>query len=272
MTKVIGLVCEGPRDAELISGVIDSLFPEDHLEYRYLQPDPSLLSCNYNGWKGVFRWCRKDYQAVCGSKDYLAVEIDLIIVQVDGDVSRDDNNKQSHCNCSEYACPEREKLRIGEVVPFEDCSKALSECPVQSPCSAHPDDKPGAFISHLEKIVNTYLGYHRPIPVMITIPCDSTDAWVVAAFEDSTMEYELQENPWETIISRKKDYYGIRIPGRKKSKRAYRELIKMVTANWPLVVSKCTQACHFQKEITTALARVSGTINDRDSHKTHIVN
>lgn len=34
MTKTIGLVCEGPRDRELLMAVIDSLFPKDHFENK----------------------------------------------------------------------------------------------------------------------------------------------------------------------------------------------------------------------------------------------
>lgn len=254
MTRIIGLVCEGPRDVELISSVIDHLFPDEQFEYRFLQPDVTLLSDNYNGWKGVLRWCRKDYQSVGNSGNYLVSGIDIIVIQLDGDVSRDANNKQSHCNCTEIKCPERSHIADGDLFPVEECPKTASDCPLQFPCKAHRVERPEAYVSHLNEIIRRYLGDDRPIPVIITIPCDSTDTWVVAAFDDFETEYELIEDPWNSIISRRKDYHGIRIHGRKKSKAAYRELISKVTMNWSTVAKRCEQARKFQYSFAEILS------------------
>lgn len=253
MTRVIGLVCEGPRDVDLISSIIDNLYPNCQFEYRFLQPDVTLQSANYNGWKGVLRWCKKDYKSVSTSGEYLASGIDLIVVQIDGDVSRDSNNKQSHCNCAECECSERKSYKSDEWFQFEECQKSASKCPLPFPCPEHQEERPKAYVSHLERIVNTYLGDDRSIPVIIVIPCDSTDTWVVAAFEDMETEYELLEDPWNSIIAKGKEYHGIRIHGKKKSKLTYKELIKVVTANWPVVTSKCEQARYFQESITDAI-------------------
>lgn len=250
MTKTIGLVCEGPRDIEMISAVVDKLFPDTRFEYRYLQPDKSLQSENYNGWKGVLRWCRKNYRPICESREYLSPGIDLIIVQIDGDVSRDFKNKQSHCICHDMNCQERDRIKNEGMVLVEECSYTAEKCPLDYPCMDHLEEKPEAYVSHLNKILNTYLGDERPIPLLITIPCDSTDTWVVAAFEDTDMDYELLENPWSNVIARHKDYHGIRVPDRKKSKGPYKQLINKVTDNWEVVVSRCEQAARFQKEIT----------------------
>jgi len=256
MTNIIGLVCEGPRDVELISSVISNLFPDKQIEYRYLQPDVSLKSSNYNGWKGVLRWCRKDYGLISESKEFLNVGLDLIIIQIDGDVSRDYNNKQSHCNCIEFDCAERNSLNTTGTVWGEECSRKAAECPIEFPCTEHQEERPDAFIAHLTKLLNTYLGEERPIPTIITIPCDSTDTWVLAAFEDEKMEYELLENPWDSRISKGKEFHGVRIPGRKKNKKVYRELIKTVIKNWPMVVAKCKQAGQFQEKITEAIESI----------------
>lgn len=253
MTKVIGLVCEGPRDAELISSVIDNLFSEVQIDYRYLQPDQSLISNYYNGWKGVLRWCRKDYKSVSGSCDYLARSLDLIVIQIDGDVSRDIANKQSHCNCIDYKCSERDRIKEKGIVYVEECTLRASECPLRFPCTEHQEKKPDLYIAHLFNLIKAYLGEDYLIPTVITIPCDSTDAWVVAAADDIKMEYELIEDPWKSIIARQKSYHGIRIPGKKKKKYVYNELIKKVIENWDLVVSRCEQAKQFQKDLAEAL-------------------
>ena len=137
MKRTIGLVCEGPRDIDLITSIIDHLFPAYDIEYRYLQPESSLKSINYNGWKGVLRWCRKDYSSVCATANFLDSDIDFIIVQIDGDVSRDKNNKQSHCNCINVGCDEAYKNMLEGIVLVEECSKHYSECPLPFPCDKH---------------------------------------------------------------------------------------------------------------------------------------
>ena len=55
MKLVVGFVCEGPRDVDLLVSVIDHLIPEAEIIPRYLQPDESLISIFANGWKGVWR-------------------------------------------------------------------------------------------------------------------------------------------------------------------------------------------------------------------------
>lgn len=49
----------------------------------------------------------------------------------------------------------------------------------------------------------------------IVIPCDSTEAWIIAAY-DELENAENIENPWESIIAKGKTYHSIRIPGSKK--------------------------------------------------------
>ncbi|MBQ9008517.1 MAG: hypothetical protein IJ088_04205 [Clostridia bacterium] len=255
MKRVIGLVSEGPRDVDLITSVIENLFPDDQFEYRYLQPDVTLMSDNYNGWKDVLRWCRKDYAAVCSSTECLKYGMDLIIVQIDGDVSRKRDSKQSHCNCVNCDCPEREHYREGERYPFEECTRRTTECPLPFPCTEHQEEKPNTYVVHLKEILNAYLGERRSIPVLLLIPCDSMDTWIVAAYEDLSAPYELLEDPWDTIVARGKEYHGIRIHGKKKSKAVFNELIKTVTANWSSVTEKCSQAGRFQEELITAFQR-----------------
>jgi len=253
MTKVIGLVCEGPRDCELISSIIDNLFPDVTIDYRYLQPDQSLISRNYNGWKGVLRWCYKDYKSACESKDYLTQGLDLFVIQSDGDVSRDFNNKQSHCSCIECECEERKEIIKNDMAHAEDCMIGADDCPLRFPCTEHHEKEPDLYIAHLNNLIETYLGDKHLIPTVITVPCDSTDTWVVAAVDELDKEYELIEDTWDNIIARGKYYHGIRIPGKRKTKNAYKEFIKLVIENWHLVTSRCEQAYLFQKEISEAL-------------------
>ena len=54
------------------------------------------------------------------------------------------------------------------------------------------------------------------------IPCDSTDTWVAAAY-DQMKDVEKIEDPWTCIISKGKTYHEIRIPGRRKRLSVYRQ-------------------------------------------------
>ena len=121
MNRTVGLVCEGPRDRELIEDLISSFFPNEEISYRYLQPEPSLNSHNYNGWTGVLRWCRKDYPILTKANLAISNRIDLLVIQMDGDVSRDSTNKKSHCICENVECQERKKYRSADLVCAEDC-------------------------------------------------------------------------------------------------------------------------------------------------------
>lgn len=80
------------------------------------------------------------------------------------------------------------------------------------------------------------------------VPCDSTDAWIVAAF-DGLADSELIENPWEKVISRSKSYYGIRIPGHKKNQIIYRQMVNQVCISWDIVTGICKEAARFEKQI-----------------------
>ena len=57
MKKIVGLVCEGPRDMDLLVSVIDRILPQADISYRYIQPDETLSSPFLTGWKGVWNWC-----------------------------------------------------------------------------------------------------------------------------------------------------------------------------------------------------------------------
>lgn len=71
----------------------------------------------------------------------------------------------------------------------------------------------------------------------------------MAAYEDNE-NIEITEDPWTNIISRKKEYHGIRIPGHKKTKLVYDKFIPAVCENWELVTQHCSQAAYFDRKIS----------------------
>lgn len=55
----IGVICEGPTDYILIKRIIDRITDTNN-GYFQLQPEPDLIGRYGNGWKGVWKWCRKN--------------------------------------------------------------------------------------------------------------------------------------------------------------------------------------------------------------------
>lgn len=237
--KNIGIVCEGPTDYMILRGVIDKITNEDN-HYVQLQPEPDLTGEYGNGWKGVWKWCRDN----AGIKDKLMKNIepqlDILIIQMDGDVSR--KEKAAHCWCESTICEYK-----GIRNPLEcDVKKEIREsCPVILPCKNHEYSVEG-YMSHLSNLIKTWLG--DVSNTCIVIPCDSTEAWVIAAYDEAE-DAELIEDPWINRIAKKKYYHDIRISGDKKRARIYAQFVDRVCENWKQVAELCLSAREFEKNI-----------------------
>lgn len=88
--------------------------------------------------------------------------------------------------------------------------------------------------------------------ISITIPCDSTDAWVVAAY-DELDDVEMLEDPWDRIIAKGKHYHGIRVRGNKKSTNTYQQFSGKVAECWNTVTEKCRSAEILEQEVRRIL-------------------
>jgi hypothetical protein len=60
---------------------------------------------------------------------------------------------------------------------------------------------------------------------------------------------EMIIDPWSNIISLKKEYHGIRVPGHKKSASVYRRFMPQLSDNWDTVAEKCKSARVFTDSI-----------------------
>lgn len=92
--KNIGIVCEGPTDAVILQAVIDTITGESNSFYR-LQPEADMTGQYGFGWKGVLKWCVDHATIKRQFMNSIQPALDLLVVQMDGDVSRKD--KPSHC-------------------------------------------------------------------------------------------------------------------------------------------------------------------------------
>ena len=243
--KTIGIVAEGPRDYEMFCAVIRR-FTGEKFNFQQLQPEPNVVSEYGCGWNGVWKWCEQNAENLPEYMLAITPQIDLLIIHLDGDVSRCE--KQIHCSCQQGACEMQT-----ETHPLY-CKKAKEHnCPIELPCNSHGTD-PNDYSEHLHSFLYEKLGKHDDLPVCYVVPCDSTDTWIVAAF-DEYESYENLKNPWESIITRGPTYHAIRMKGRPgKKKQPYSELIKKVCEKWDIVVDRCPQAKRFQEDITRLLA------------------
>lgn len=237
MSKVIGIVSEGPTDYLVLKAVIDKITGEAN-RYLSLQPERDMLGRFGNGWKGVWRWC-EETESVNTLMKEVRPQIDAIVIQMDGDVVR--KEKEVHCLCSTTVCEIK-----GKTFPLY-CDKKGRECPVEVPCKDHKNGIAG-IMEHGEMILISSLKADDISSIVITIPCDSTDAWVVAAYDDMA-NIEAHEDPWRTIIARKKDYHGIRVRSDKKNVLTYKLFSDKVAECWGDVTQKCMSAMKLEEDI-----------------------
>ena len=234
--KNIGIVCEGPTDYVILKSVIDTITRETN-HYFLLQPDPDAIKRYVNGWKGVLKWCI-DHAAI--KKQFMhdvQPALDLLVIQMDGDVSR--KEKPAHCHCEPTICPDRDTL--------DPLYCDTTKCPVSLPCGRHGTPVT-SYVEHLKGLIASKL--IDTDDTCIVIPCDSLEAWVVAAY-DGLENVETIENPWENIISARRPYHNIRIPRGQKKTRIFEEFAPVVSQNWQQVTHLCQSARDFEKSILT---------------------
>lgn len=241
MKKVIGIVGEGPIDQMVLKAVVNRITNESNI-FRFIQPEQDMRGEFGNGWKGVYRWCEKNAEMIPALFSKLTPALDLLIIQMDGDVAR--KEKEVHCHCEKTVCSAK-----FEVSPLDCQQLKIGRCPIVLPCEDHEVSSNG-YRGHLEKMLSVLLrADDYKDKVIIVIPCDSTDAWTVAAYEDGIQDIESIVDPWDRIISLKKEYHGIRIPGHKKSTAIYRMFLPQIVHSWENLTEKCRAAKELEKDI-----------------------
>ena len=243
MSRVIGVVCEGPADYETIKCVIDNTTQTEN-EFLLLQPEESLTGHLGNGWKGVWKWCEQHRSILYSYMRMATPQIDCLIIHMDGDVAY--NEKEVHCACATERCE-----HVGTIHPLECAICRKGNCPVVLPCEKH---EAVGYAKHLNDMISSWLLITaESVSNIITIPCHSTDTWVAVSYGDLTDTCETHIDPWDSIIARSPYYHGIRIQGGKKHTAAYRELAHNVSSEWDTVKRYCAQARLFDENIRKRL-------------------
>ena len=244
--KTIGIVCEGDRDYDMLSNVVSNFMNEDYL-FTSLQPNQEFGKQFGNGWKGVWRWCETYGISLNKYLNGITPRIDLLIIQMDADVARCE--KEAYCTTIEIGCPGQHREHPLNCSISKDRNQGCRQSiPPNSACDGSVNGR----VNYLTHILSEYIEADSKDVTVITIPCDSTDAWILAAFEESISDIETVSSPWE-IISHKKMYHGIRIPGHDKRRRPYGQLIEQVCKNWNTVRNHCPQSRLFEDQVREKL-------------------
>ena len=201
-----------------------------------------MMSRYGNGWKGVFKWCKETVPLEL-IMDNIQPRIDIVVIQMDGDVIR--KEKEVHCLCDSTECDEK-----GKKFPLY-CEKAIEGmCPITVPCRSHYEEIEDT-MNHGKKVLNGTISMHDKERIIIAIPCDSTDTWIVAAY-DELEDVERIEDPWRNIIAKRKYYHDVRVRGEKKSISTYKVFVEQIANNWDLVTEKCCSARLLEQEVQKA--------------------
>lgn len=235
----VGIICEGSTDYIILKEIIDKITEEDN-NYFLLQPEADLIGKNGNGWKGVWKWCM-DHSAI---KEKFMKEaepvLDILVIQMDGDVSR--KEKEVHCWCESTVCRNKGVSNPIECITSDESRDA---CPVILPCSDHENSINGHML-HLENLIGRLLKDLKD--TCIVIPCDSTESWIVAAYDEIEKVEEI-ENPWINVISKKKTYHNIKVSGTQKRQKLFKQFAEMVCLKWGKVTELCISAKKFEDNI-----------------------
>ncbi len=224
----IGIVAEGPTDSLLIELLTNQLLETEH-HYVELQPKLSKTG-GFGVHGGGWRGVQGWCQMLAADSQKLKahfLQLDLLILHIDADVAREDE-----INCVK-PCP-----------PIEDTSKALAQR------------------------VMTWLG--EPVideKLVLCIPADNTEAWVLAAHDIETIYHAPPDKPLECvnkpdmIISNQAYKKPHRLLKRKngkpkKTKRDYQQLIPVVLNNWEEVKRICNQAAKFENDLKASVLKL----------------
>lgn len=221
----IGIVAEGPTDYNMIQSLVLEVIPGDHF-FAILQPEISAtegFGAFGAGWKGVREWCfsiAQEHGNLANLMKAFVPILDILIIHIDADVSR-----EAEVNCSK-------------------------------PCPPASDT-----ICAIESVIQGWLaGEKLSSKVVLCVPSDNTEAWVLSAF-GTLAEHHCPPNTFLECLH-KPDYVIANPPYQiiktkngkpKKTQSRYREfIIPKVLENWGVIKDTCIQAQLFEERLLAA--------------------
>lgn len=111
-----------PNRLYYLKGVIDRITGEENT-YVMLQPENDLTGKYGNGWKGVWKWCHDNASIRKELMNGIEPALDLLVIQMDGDVSRKENPPIA-------GAKQRNAATRETGIPWSATSPLLGELPV----------------------------------------------------------------------------------------------------------------------------------------------
>lgn len=215
----IAVVCEGPTDKIAIENWIAAELGHENFSSTLLQPSTSAIAGDFGphgeGWYGVLRWCEQaTSEGLPFSQTLAFLNFDLIILHLDADVAREDYFAPLNLKCP--------------------CPDAADTC------------------DNLRSLLLAYIGGELPSKVVLWVPSDSTEAWIIAALAPEVAQLN---HPWECFQKPEHLLTKVHI-GKKgvgKSVRSYQRVERQIQQGWETVKNYCPEAKRFSAELRQAL-------------------
>lgn len=223
----IALVCEGKTDRIVINAILEALVGEHLTDVLQPEWDETFRRVGElgEGWEGVRRWC-EDVQREHGSLSSAMGQWPLIrsaalVLHADADIA---SHRDIQC---------------------------VAPCPPAA-----------ATVDNLRKIVLGWVSETTvPDRVVVCIPSKSLEAWVFVALYPqhrlSKSAIECRDNPESLLVSKRERLVrkesGKGASGYKKNVEGYEAVAERFGASWAHVVSVCSQASRFDRELRDAL-------------------
>jgi hypothetical protein len=220
----VGFVAEGTTDYIVLDALAQRFIGTDNYVTRQLQPPQSAYTEGQGplggGWKGVLKWCESIGSTDGGIVDSLPIaNYDLLIIHVDADIAGETD--LSSLNLSE-PCP-----------------------PAQPTCN------------NIRRYVQELLGSSLPRTLVLCVPAQCTEAWVLCALHKDVAtrlgQIECLPDVDQRLIGRPDRLVRSKGGSAKKSVEGYRKVADKIAAGWPDVVSMCPEAARFEDEFRSAI-------------------
>jgi len=221
----IALVAEGPTDKIVIGAAIGYLLGSRPFILRQLQPEESLaFNLLSGGWRGVYHWCRQAVGRSGGAirHDPLFVTFDLLILHLDADVA-------------------------GGCYADAGIVEQINDLPCAQPCPP-----PSHTTDALRAVLLRWVGEPDvPPKTILCTPSKNIEAWVLSSLyprDPVVISGNLECYPTPKLQLQAKPAQGRLVASEKKIRRMYSQRAPEVSAAWPQVRARCTEAERFSLE------------------------
>ena len=241
----IGIIAEGVTDFKLLNELVCTLLDKNN-ECHLLQPTQHYYE---DGWYGVIRFCKEEIAKV-GFFSFLEQVVSnpfhALIIALDGD---------QYCEKTLYCAAEQE-VPCGKFRSTHDCysfrtiADEYARCPfpISNIAAAYPINERA---SRMEKLILQWCQLQeKPSPLIIVIPCEMIETWIVSALDGPLIDGKpVEEYPhiYDNYICRDTIYHNW--PTNYGKESFFDKFNPITIERWVDVCNFCSQAQKFDSEL-----------------------